>query len=54
MDTNGWDARGARVMGHHNHAVEVESTDRLGRLWPREDEDTSAARLDAVAERMYR
>ena len=42
-------------MGHHNHAVEVESTDRVGaRLWPREDEDTSAARLDAMAERMYR
>lgn len=48
------DAVGARIYGDNPTPASRTTTEADGGLWPREDDDLSAARLDAIAERLYR
>lgn len=47
------DAIGRRVYGEPAPATTT-TTDNHGGLFPRDDDDMSRARFDAIAERMYR
>lgn len=48
------DRLGSRMFGGAVRQARLESTEAHGGLFPRDDEDMSSARLESIAERMYR